>query len=603
VSSVEIMIDDDGYSLTDGTTTWSKTIDTASWEKGSWHRIKVRAIDESGNGDIDIIGLKKKGGKGLKETSWSNESKFIEETIDMLYDNENDNTDATTEKSLSISGNRVYEEDEMLGIYIGDYKNIFPAIIISNPTEAQCDFINSHYDYVMTSILHEQMREKIQGPLLGLYCSIQGTWEDHGFDWNDINPNENMFCHNSSAENPHYNNRILTIWNSWLMDGADLVDKNAPDALNHWINYYAVTTSEQVYSFDYDGLFIDSAGHKLRSGAVYDFLPDNYSDDNWRDGRYVALEFIKSYFPDKSVIFNGLHNENGAEHSLSLTDGGVWENFGFEKNGVYHGEARWKKAIELVERNREESIIVLEDSIVNLNEEIEKRMFILASYLLVSNQNVTLMMLDMNDYEWGTIMYYPEYEIDLGHPLGNYTEIDNQVYMLEFEKGIVLVNPNHTESYTYTLDKRYHKVIPVGGGMLQEDGTYDGFLTYELADNEIILPPVNGVVLLNEDQVNLTINIEKPRGDRFYMFNRPIMPLKNTIIIERITVQAEVYNINNMDKVEFYIDDVLKSTDDEVPYEWTWNEFAFGNHEIKVVAYDNASNIASDEQKVWIFNI
>ncbi len=49
------------YELADGTTSWEKTIDTSNWKRGSWHRIKVLAIDESGNGDIDIIGLWKFG--------------------------------------------------------------------------------------------------------------------------------------------------------------------------------------------------------------------------------------------------------------------------------------------------------------------------------------------------------------------------------------------------------------------------------------------------------------------------------------------------------------------------------------------------------------
>ncbi|MEA2054750.1 MAG: hypothetical protein U9O96_06550 [Candidatus Thermoplasmatota archaeon] len=58
-----------------------------------------------------------------------------------------------------------------------------------------------------------------------------------------------------------------------------------------------------------------------------------------------------------------------------------------------------------------------------------------------------------------------------------------------------------------------------------------------------------------------------------------------------------------MDKVEFYIDDVLKATDDEEPYEWLWDETVFLKHTLKAVAYDNAGNTAKDEQVVWIFNI
>ena len=79
------------------------------------------------------------------------------------------------------------------------------------------------------------------------------------------------------------------------------------------------------------------------------------------------------------------------------------------------------------------------------------------------------------------------------------------------------------------------------------------------------------------------------------------MPLKNTIILGKITIRAEVYSINDMDRVEFYIDDKLKYVDDGSPYEWFWNEFAFGNHEIKAIAYDNEGSNTSDEITVWRF--
>lgn len=101
--------------------------------------------------------------------------------------------------------------------------------------------------------------------------------------------------------------------------------------------------------------------------------------------------------------------------------------------------------------------------------------------------------------------------------------------------------------------------------------------------------------------LNLTINIEKPKENHFYMFNRAITPLKNTIILGKITIQTEVYSINDINRVEFYIDDVLKSNDTEAPYEWTWNEFAFGNHEIKAIVYDNAGNSAIDDIIVYRF--
>ena len=54
-------------------------------------------------------------------------------------------------------------------------------------------------------------------------------------------------------------------------------------------------------------------------------------------------------------------------------------------------------------------------------------------------------------------------------------------------------------------------------------------------------------------------------------------------------------------KVEFYVDGLLKTTDVEAPYIWTWNEIVFGNHEIKIIAYDHNGNNVSKEITIWKF--
>lgn len=54
-------------------------------------------------------------------------------------------------------------------------KNAYIATRIPLKTDAQVDFVNSHYDYAMTSVLSTELREKVQGPRLFLYRSIQGT--------------------------------------------------------------------------------------------------------------------------------------------------------------------------------------------------------------------------------------------------------------------------------------------------------------------------------------------------------------------------------------------------------------------------------------------
>lgn len=368
-------------------------------------------------------------------------------------------------------------------------------------TDAQVDFVNAHYDYVFTGSLSAELRARVTGPQLFLYRSIGGTWTGFShFDWDHINNYETMFCHNTSEANLHPNKRILTIWDAWLMAADDMVPADAPDALNHWINYYAVTASTQVHAHNYDGLFVDAAGHRLTAGTLYGLLPDGYSDEKWRDARYAGLEMIKSYLPDKWVIFNGLHSNNGVEHSLTLTDGGVWEGFAFNKyNDGYIGESLWRAAVDLFSRNNENSMLAMVSKSQNLTSDIQTRMFILSSYLLVYTNNVGLYMIDLDNSEADTLFFYPEYEIEPGSPLGPYTETQDGLFVRNFDQGVVLVNPSAEKTISYLLDKPYRKVIPSGGGALPENGVSDGVIDYESVSGTLALPPVSGFVLLKDD--------------------------------------------------------------------------------------------------------
>jgi len=96
------------------------------------------------------------------------------------------------------------------------------------------------------------------------------------------------------------------------------------------------------------------------------------------------------------------------------------------------------------------------------------------------------------------------------------------------------------------------------------------------------------------------IYIERPR-DHLYIFDREIAPFKLPIIIGKITVTADAYDEDGIQKVEFYIDGILKYNDTQQPYQWLWNEFAVGKHEVKVIARDSFGNKAEDMVNVFIF--
>ncbi len=419
-------------------------------------------------------------------------------------------------------------------------------------TNAQIAFADSVFDYLNTPFLSNSIRNAFHHTKLLLYRSIQGTWENFPqFNWNFINQHENMFCHSDSA-NQSYDTRIKTEWHSFLMDGRDLVDSTAADAIYHWINYYAFTASTQVYKYNYDGLYIDSASHLLKKSWLDNGkLPWDYDPLEWRLARYASLKFIKSYLPDKIVIFNGLHSGNGADSSLAVTDGGMWEDFAYDiTTGDYKGFVNWGKAIKCMEENRDSSNLVLVVKKPGLINNIQARIFSVASYLLIENQNTVL---SLSDYAYNTsLQYYPEFDIDLRDAAGDFVERNDSLYSREFENGLVIVNPSSALSKTFNLSKNYWKVVPVGGGFVNTFGNWEGHLTYKsISAGEVSLPPVSALIL--KDSITTSVN-DNPIGtidfELYQNYPNPFNPtttIKYSIPVvgtaHELSVHLAVYDI------------------------------------------------------------
>ena len=102
-------------------------------------------------------------------------------------------------------------------------------------------------------------------------------------------------------------------------------------------------------------------------------------------------------------------------------------------------------------------------------------------------------------------------------------------------------------------------------------------------------------LIYSSNESNLYATIVAPEKGKIYFMDREIMAVggNKTIAIGGITIEANT----NGNRIEFYVDDELKYEDSEEPYQWFWNEFSMGNHEIKVVAYDGG-NKASDKLKI-----
>ena len=113
--------------------------------------------------------------------------------------------------------------------------------------------------------------------------------------------------------------------------------------------------------------------------------------------------------------------------------------------------------------------------------------------------------------------------------------------------------------------------------------------------------------------LTLTIENEPPEvkilqpTKALYVLNRKILPrkIRKTLILGKIDITVDAKDDSGIKKVEFYIDNELKSVDESKPYSYTWTRDKIKvldhRYSIKVIAFDNAGNQARDDIKVRKF--
>mgnify|MGYP000140307898 CR=1 FL=1 len=57
----------------------------------------------------------------------------------------------------------------------------------------------------------------------------------------------------------------------------------------------------------------------------------------------------------------------------------------------------------------------------------------------------------------------------------------------------------------------------------------------------------------------------------------------------------------DIEYVEFYVDDIYMNTDFDYPFEWNWDESDFFKHTLEVVAYNHMEEHFFDELVIWKF--
>jgi len=113
---------------------------------------------------------------------------------------------------------------------------------------------------------------------------------------------------------------------------------------------------------------------------------------------------------------------------------------------------------------------------------------------------------------------------------------------------------------------------------------------------------INVTISTGDNEPPLVTIVQPTPG--FYILNKKILsiPKSTAIIIGCTDIKVNATDSGSgINHVEFYIDNELKANDTTEPYVWMWSEKTFGRHVVRVTAYDNAGNSASDEIVVWKF--
>jgi PKD repeat protein len=125
-------------------------------------------------------------------------------------------------------------------------------------------------------------------------------------------------------------------------------------------------------------------------------------------------------------------------------------------------------------------------------------------------------------------------------------------------------------------------------------------LEYFAADNAGLAEPQQ-TRFLHVDATAPTVSIHP--SDGVYLFERRVVSASFTAVVGNIDVEVTGDDaLSGIARVDFLCDGVVRGNDTTEPYIWSWQDFSFGWHTLKVVACDRAGNEAQASERVFLIN-
>jgi len=288
-------------------------------------------------------------------------------------------------------------------------------------------------------------------------------------DYATVNAHESWFWHNRE------NQRVTS-----SADGKLLMNVSEPAFREYWRD----SLVRQVEDGEYDGVFLDSASPALLQGEARSPADPRLFADGVRTNTFDELggkSWIAAWQDwiadlDRSLSTKGIPlipNVGGLvttwdNTDYSLTAGVFCEGFLDQGFSPEDWKAAANQTLALVRRNK----IVILQNYLRSADDVARRRFLLASYLLVKDARTYIAYFASGPLEW-----YPEWDLELGAAQKNAVTLDdfswNGIYRRDFDNGIVLVNPG-TSAVQVNLGATFKRTEPVGGGAVSSDGTVQG---------------------------------------------------------------------------------------------------------------------------------
>ncbi len=320
-------------------------------------------------------------------------------------------------------------------------------------------------------------------------------------DWPQVDSQTNWFLLNGSGERVHQ-----TQWDWNVMD----VRHAGGEAVSGFPAYWISNCLARIRAAEDDGVFADS------------FTPDGYGFGQcdpthpWlEDVDQCLANWVPSLEQFGAEARDALSGTNGfvflpnlgglitswLDMDYGVGHGGMVECFAFWGAGSYFDPADWELQMERVlELVRSNKIVICQSYPAEGN--AQERMFATASHLLIKGARTYLNLLSTSDV---ALEYYPEYMIDLGGAIGALPggidalwDAGWGVYRRDYSNGVVVVNPSGAPVDIPSLGATRWRVLPSGGGVVDESGSHGGTLS-AVAATSLALPAYSGAVLYNFD--------------------------------------------------------------------------------------------------------